>query len=76
MASRLVNFISLFSPVFCCKRAHHAREMVGEVSRITDIGDENGASLKRIVARLLIAIGRGIAYHWRGEKMPELQMSR
>jgi hypothetical protein len=50
--------------------------MVGEVSRITDIGDENGASLKRIVARLLIAMGRGIAYHWRGQKMPELQISR
>ena len=76
MASRLVNFISLFSPVFCYKRAHHAREMIGEVSRITDIGDENGASLKRIVARLLIAMGKGIAYHWRGEKIAELQMSR
>ena len=40
------------------------------------VGDENGASLKRIVARLLIAMGKGIAYHWRGEKIAELQISR
>jgi hypothetical protein len=50
--------------------------MIGEGGRIIDIGDENGASLKRIVARLLIAMGKGIAYHWRGEKIAELQMSR